>query len=434
MDVLTLSRLQFAAATLFHFLFVPLTLGLSVLTAVMETKFVRTGDPEYRRMARFWGKLFLINFAIGVVTGITLEFQFGTNWSRYSAYVGDVFGALLAIEATLAFFLESTFIAVWAFGWKRLSPKAHAAAIWLVALSSNVSAFWILTANAWMQHPVGYTLRNGRAEVTDFIAVVTQSFALQTFVHTVSAAYVLSGFFVLAVSAWHLLRGQNTAFFARSFRLAANFALGAALVVVLLGHLSGSEVAATQPAKLAAMEAHWETAASVPMYLLQWPDPSAERNAVQALPVPGLLSLLAFHDSGATVKGLREFPVSERPHVFLTWLSFKVMIGAGALILLVALAAWARRANPAASPGVLRAVIWALPLPWIAIEFGWMVTEVGRQPWIVYGVMKTADAVSRLATVQVATSLAAFLLVYGILGAVAISLLARSARTGPAAE
>jgi len=434
MDVLSLSRLQFAAATMFHFIFVPLTLGLSVLVAVMETRFVRTGDETYRRMARFWGKLFLINFAIGVVTGITLEFQFGTNWSRYSAYVGDVFGALLAIEATLAFFLESTFVAVWAFGWKRLSPRAHAVAIWLVALSSNVSAFWILTANAWMQHPVGYAIRNGRAEVTDFLAVVTQSFALQSFAHTVSAAYVYSGFFVLAVSAWHLLRGREAAFFARSFRHGANFALGAALVVVLLGHLSGSEVAATQPAKLAAMESHWKTEAEAPMYLLAWPDEAGERNAFQALPVPGLLSLLAFHDSSATVQGLRDFPREDRPPVLLTWLSFRAMVGIGALILLAAVLAWLRRADPAASPRLLRALLWALPLPMIAIQAGWMVTEVGRQPWIVYGVMKTADAVSRLATVQVGTSLAAFLLVYGVLGAVAISLLVRYARTGPAAE
>ncbi len=430
MDVLMLSRLQFAAATVFHFIFVPLTLGLSVLVALMETRYVRTGDEDYRRMAKFWGKLFLINFAIGVVTGITLEFQFGTNWSRYSTYVGDVFGALLAIEATVTFFLESTFVAVWAFGWKRLSPKAHALAIWLVALASNLSAYWILTANAWMQHPVGYTIRNGRAEVTDFPAVISQGFAVMSFVHTVSGAFVAGGFFVLAISAWHLLRGQNTPLFGKSFRLAANFTMAAALVVVGLGHLSGSEVAAVQPAKLAAMESHWETKAGAPMYLIQWPDAAGERNAVEALPLPGMLSLLAFHDSGATVRGLKEFPASERPPVFLTWLSFKVMVGVGFALLLLSALVWLRRANPQASPGLLRLMVWALPLPWIAIQFGWMVTEVGRQPWIVYGVMKTADAVSRLATVQVA----AFLTVYGILGFVAISLMARYARKGPAAE
>src|SRR5208282_4099459 len=220
MDTVMLSRLQFAAATIFHFLFVPLTLGLSVLLAIMETTYVRTGNEEYKKMVQFWGKLFLINFAIGIVTGITLEFQFGTNWSRYSQYVGDIFGSLLAIEATVAFFLESTFIAVWAFGWKRLSPKAHAVTMWQVALASNVSALWILIANAWMQHPVGYVIRNGRAELQDFLAVITQRFAFQMFFHTIFGAYILAGFFVMGVSAYHLLRRQHTVFFTKSFRLA----------------------------------------------------------------------------------------------------------------------------------------------------------------------------------------------------------------------
>jgi cytochrome d ubiquinol oxidase subunit I len=200
-DVLTLSRLQFAVATYFHFLFVPLTLGLSMLVAIMETMYVRTGDEDYKRMTKFWGKLFLINFAVGIVTGITLEFQFGTNWSRYSAYVGDIFGALLAIEATAAFFLESTFIAVWHFGWDKLSRKAHLSTIWLVAIASNISAFWILVANAWMQHPVGFVLRNGRAELADFFAVITQRFAILEFIHVLGGAYLTAGFFVLGISA-----------------------------------------------------------------------------------------------------------------------------------------------------------------------------------------------------------------------------------------
>src|SRR5512137_2881633 len=202
MDVLLLSRLQFAAATFFHFLFVPLTLGLSILIAIMETIYVRTGDEDYKRMAKFWGKIFLVNFAVGVVTGITLEFQFGTNWAAYSRYVGDIFGSLLAIEATVAFFLESTFIAVWAFGWNRLSPKMHAVSIWLVALASNVSALWILIANSWMQHPVGFAIRNGRAELTDLMAIITQPYAIHEIIHTLSAAYILSGFLVMGICAW----------------------------------------------------------------------------------------------------------------------------------------------------------------------------------------------------------------------------------------
>jgi len=267
MDVLMLSRIQFAAATFFHFIFVPLTLGMSILIAITETIYVRTGDENYKRLAKFWGKLFLINFAVGVVTGLTLEFQFGTNWSRYSSYVGDVFGSLLAIEATLAFFLESTFIAVWAFGWDRLSRRVHLAAIWLVALAANLSAVWILIANAWMQHPVGFIIRNGRAELTDFFAVVTQRFAWLQIVHTLAAAYVVAGFFVMGISAYQILRKHNLRLFAKSFKLAATFALIFSIIVVGQGHLHGAELAHAQPAKLAAMETHWETAARAPIYL-----------------------------------------------------------------------------------------------------------------------------------------------------------------------
>src|SRR5208283_786467 len=219
MDAIMLSRLQFAVATYFHFLFVPLTLGLSLLVAIMETQYVRTGDEEYKRMTKYWGKLFIINFALGVVTGITLEFQFGTNWSRYSRYVGDIFGPLLAVEATVAFFLESTFVAVWALGWDRLSRKAHATAIWLVAIASNLSAVWILIANAWMQHPVGYVMKDGHPVLSDFLAIIGQKYAWLTIFHTLAAAYAVSGFFVMGVSAYHILRKQYPEIFRKSFRM-----------------------------------------------------------------------------------------------------------------------------------------------------------------------------------------------------------------------
>ena len=432
MNVLTLSRLQFAVATYFHFLFVPLTLGLSVLVAIMETIYVRSGDEDYKRMARFWGKLFLINFAIGVVTGITLEFQFGTNWSRYSAFVGDVFGALLAVEATLAFFLESTFIAVWFFGWRKLSPKAHAATIWLVAIASNVSAFWILVANAWMQHPVGYVLRNGRAELDDFLAIVTQRFALLEFVHTVGSAYILAGFFVVGVSAWHLLRRREVEFFRKSFRAGIAFALVFSLFEILQGHMNAEILGTAQPAKLAAMESHWDTARGASLNLVQWPDSDGERNAVQALPVPKLLSLLAHYDADAEVKGLRDFPKQDRPPVLPAFLSFRVMVGLG--FLFVALTAWAflRRERILESPGLLRLLVWSIPLPYVAIQTGWTLAEVGRQPWIVYGLMRTSDAVSPLAVSQVAVSAAAFILVYLLLGIADFYLLFKYARKGPA--
>jgi cytochrome d ubiquinol oxidase subunit I len=431
MDVLMLSRLQFAAATVFHFFFVPLTLGLSLLVAIMETAYVRTGDEEYRRMAKFWGKIFIINFAVGVVTGITLEFQFGTNWARYSRYVGDIFGSLLAIEATLAFFLESTFLAVWIFGWNRLSPKLHAVCIWLVALASNLSAVWILIANAWMQHPVGYVLRHGRAELNNFLAVVTQPFAFQIFFHTVSGAYILAGFFVMGISAYHLLRQQNIAFFTKSFRLALGFALIFSLAEIVQGHIHAGEVAKIQPTKLAAMESFWNTRADAPQVLFAIPDPEHERNSVEIGRIPGLLSLLAFHTPSATVKGLKAFPKDERPPVTLTFVAFRLMVGLGFLFAVLTVWAWFKRKKLESSPALLKVMLFAMPLPYIALQAGWIVTEVGRQPWIVYGLMKTKDAVSPLAVSQVGVSLAAFIGVYGLLGAVAFYLIAKHARRGP---
>lgn len=434
MDVLTLSRIQFAVATYFHFLFVPLTLGLSILVAVMQTKWYRTGDEDYKRMTKFWGKLFLINFAIGVVTGITLEFQFGTNWSRYSAYVGDIFGSLLAVEATVAFFLESTFIAVWFFGWNRVSKKVHLASIWIVAVASNLSAFWILAANAWMQHPVGYAIRNGRAELTDFVAVITQRHAILEFLHTVGGAYILAGFFVAGISAWHLLRRRHVAFFTKSFALGIGFALVFSLFEIAQGHLNAEAVAEMQPAKLAAMESHWETQAGAPMYLLLWPDAANERNRFQVLPVPGMLSLLAYYSPGATVKGLKEWPADERPPVLPTFVSFRIMVGLGTLFVLLSGFGFVMRKRLLDYPWYLKVMVLALPLPYLANELGWTLAEVGRQPWIVYGLMKTRDAVSNLATAQVLTTVIGFILVYGLLGAVDFYLLAKYARRGPDAE
>jgi cytochrome d ubiquinol oxidase subunit I len=431
MNVLDLSRLQFAVATYFHFLFVPLTLGLSMLVAIMETLYVRRQDPDYKRMAQFWGKLFLINFAIGIVTGLTLEFQFGTNWSRYAAYVGDIFGPLLAIEATVAFFLESTFIAVWFFGWNKLSPRAHCRVIWLVAIASNLSAFWILVANAWMQHPTGFVLRNGRAELSSFLAVVSQRFAILEFVHTLGGAYTLAGLFVLGISAWHLVRGRETAFFKKSFRLAAVWTLVFAVFEIAQGHMNAEILQTAQPSKLAAMEAHWETGSRVPMHLVAWPDADHQRNRVQTLSVPGALSLMAGYALDTQVKGLKDFPADQRPPVLPVFLSFRLMVGLGLLFLAVAAYACLKRASIERHPRFLRWLPWMIPLPYLANTLGWTIAEVGRQPWIVYGIMRTRDAVSPIQTVQVATSLAAFVLVYGLLGAADFYLLFKFARKGP---
>jgi len=431
MDALFLSRLQFAVATLFHFIFVPLTLGLVVLVAIMETRYVQTGDEEYKRMAKFWGKIFVINFVVGVVTGLTLEFQFGTNWAGYSRYVGDIFGSLLAIEATVSFFLESTFIGIWLFGWKRLSPKVHCLAIWLVALASNISAYWILTANSWMQNPVGYVIRGGRAELQDFWAVITQPYAILMFFHVIAAAYILAGFFVLGVSAYHILRKQNVAFFTRSFRMAALFTVIFALSEIVIGDVHGKLMARTQPTKLAAMEAVWDTVKGAPFYMMLIPNEKNERNTVEALAIPKFLSWLALDSWDAEIKGLKEWPAADRPPVTLTFLSFRIMVGLGFLFALVSILTWLRRNKLEQSPTLLRLLIWMIPLPYLAAAFGWVVTEVGRQPWIVYGVMKTADAVSPIATYQVAISLAAFIVVYSLLGIACFYLIIKHARRGP---
>jgi len=434
MDVLLLSRLQFAAATAFHFLFVPLTLGLSVLLAVMETRYVRTGEEIYLRMVRFWGKIFLINFAIGVVTGITLEFQFGTNWSRYSEFMGDIFGSLLAIEALGFFFLESILLGVWIFGWNKISKRAHAIVMWLIAFASTGSAVWILTANSWMQHPVGYIIRNGRAELESFAEVAFNKFAILMFFHTVGAAYILSAFFVMGISAYHLLKKQHVAFFTKSFRMALVMGLISSFFVIFEGHYHGGDLAQTQPTKLAAMESHWETTRNAPVYLFAFPDEKNEKNLIEIGPIPGLLSLLAFHSADAEVKGLRDFPVDERPPVLITFTSFKIMVGLGFYFALATLVGWFLRKRLTENPWYLRVMLFSIPLPYIAAELGWTLAEVGRQPWIVYGLMKTADAVSPIAPSQVAVSLTAFILIYGLLGAVGYWLIFKDVKQGPPAN
>ncbi|MBL0712668.1 MAG: cytochrome ubiquinol oxidase subunit I [Desulfosarcina sp.] len=434
MDVVMLSRLQFYSTIAFHFLFVPLTLGLSWVIAYMETRYVRTGDKTYLAMTRFWGKIFLINFAVGVVTGITLEFQFGTNWSGYSAYMGDIFGSLLAIEATAAFFLESTFIGIWHFGWKKLSAKAHATVAWLVAIGANLSAVWILIANSWMQNPVGYTIRNGRAELTDFFAVITQKFAILQVVHVLSSAFVLVGFVLMGISAYHLLRKQHTDFFTRSFQIGLVCGLVGSLVVAIEGDLHAKDVTEKQPIILAAMESLWDSTRQAPIYLIALPDEENGRNAIELLPIPGLLSFLGHGDFNAQVKGLNAFPRDERPPVLWTFLAFRGMVGLGTYFVLICIYAFIRRKKLLESPLLLKILLFSIPLPFIAIQLGWVVTEVGRQPWIVWGMLRTADAVSPISTLQVATTLVGFTLVYSLLGIVGYYLIIKHARQGPPLE
>jgi cytochrome d ubiquinol oxidase subunit I len=434
MDVVTLSRLQFALTCAFHFIFVPLTLGLSVLVAAMEVRYARTGNELYLRMAKFWGNLFLINFALGVVTGITMEFQFGMNWAEYSRYVGDIFGAPLAIEATSSFFLESVFIGVWIFGWNKISRKAHALSICLVAFATNLSGLWILLANGWMQQPVGYVLRNGRAEMVDFLAVVLNPNGWLKFAHQISSAYVVAAFFVLGISAWHLLRKNEPTFFKTSFGMAAVFGLVSVILSGLTGDMHAVEVGKKQPAKLAAMEALWHTQRNVGINVLQLPDSNNERNYFEICKLPSLLSILATHSLDGEIKGLKDFPKDERPPVMPVFLSFRLMVGLGLLFSLLALLAviLSKRDILEQYPLFLKVLVVTIPLPYLANQFGWIVAEMGRQPWIVYGIMKTSDGVSKTITVgQVAASLAGFVLLYGLLGAIDIYLLAKYARKGP---
>ncbi len=431
MDFLFLSRLQFAVATLFHFIFVPLTLGLSLLIAIIETRYVMTRDETYLKMAKFWGKMFLINFALGVVTGLTLEFQFGTNWGPFSIFVGNIFGPILALETTSAFFLESVFLGIWIFGWERVSKGFHAFCMWIVFVASTLSAYWIIVANAWMQHPVGYTMVDGKAVLNDFTAVLFQKFAILQVLHVLSGAYVLSAFFVMSISAYHLLKKQNTDFFNRSFSMALIFGLIFSIFTVIEGDLHGSDVAEKQPAKLAAMESLWETTTRAPVYLFALPDEKNERNIIEIGAIPGLLSLLSYGDINAEVKGLKAFPPDERPNVLITSFAFKGMVGLGTLFVVLTVWGMFRRKKLTESPVFLKIMMLSLPLPYIANELGWILTEVGRQPWVVYGLLRTTDGGSTLATGQVFVSLVGFILVYGMLGAMAFFLMARHAIKGP---
>jgi cytochrome d ubiquinol oxidase subunit I len=434
MDVLMLSRIQFAVTSMFHFIFVPLTLGLSILVAYMETMYVRTGEEKYLKMTRYWGKLFLINFALGVVTGITLEFQFGMNWAEYSKYVGDIFGAPLAIEATVAFFLESSFIGLWIFGWNRISPRLHATAIWLVAIATNLSALWILLANGWMQHPVGYVLRNGRAEMDDFLSVATNPNGLLKFGHTVLSGYVVAAFFVMGIAAWHLRRRSETEIFRISFKYAAIFGLVSILGVAVIGDFHARSVAETQPAKFAAMESVWETQTDVDWSLILVPDTAGEKNSVESLRFPEVLSWLATGDFDGQVTGLKEFAREDRPPVVTTFISFRLMVLLGlffvVLTLIAAIQSLRNRAE--GSRRFLWLMVWMIPLPYIATQLGWLVAEIGRQPWIVYNVLRTSDAYSQsLSASQVWISLAGFTLLYGGLAIVDVYLLFKVARRGP---
>jgi cytochrome d ubiquinol oxidase subunit I len=446
MSSLDLARLQFASTSIYHFLFVPLTIGLALLTAVLQTLWYRGRGAEYLRLTRFFGALLLINVAVGVVTGLVQEFQFGMNWSAYSRYVGDVFGAPLAMEGLLAFFLESVFLGLWIFGWNRLSRRAHLATIWLVALGTVLSAAFIMAANSWMQHPVGSVVDSGtgRARLTDIGAVLTNPVFLWGYAHVLLASLVTAAVVMLGVAAWQLRRGVEVAVFARAARLAVLVLVPATLAALVVGSELGVIEARYQPMKIAAAEAQWNTCQPCSFSLFQIGGGKGDQDPTKIIAIPHLLSLLATNSWNGQVEGLNQVdaqyaqqygPGDYVPNVFIQYWSMRVMAYAAVLVLLVGLwGLWRMRGDRLArSRWLLRLSVWAIPLPFLMNTAGWLLTESGRQPWIVQGLQRTADGVSpSVSTTQVVVSLVVFLVVYGAMAVVDVVLMARYARRRPA--
>ncbi|WP_079166839.1 cytochrome ubiquinol oxidase subunit I [Streptomyces oceani] len=465
----TLARWQFGITTVYHFLFVPLTISLAALTAGLQTAWVRTGKEKYLRATKFWGKLFLINIALGVVTGIVQEFQFGMNWSDYSRFVGDVFGAPLAFEALIAFFFESTFIGLWIFGWDRLPQKIHLACIWTVAVGTVLSAYFILAANSWMQHPVGYHINEetGRAELNDFWAVLTQDTALVVVFHTLTAAFVAGGAFMVGISAYHLMRGKHVEVMRTSLRLGLVTLVAAGVLTAVSGDQLSKVMFQQQPMKMAAAEALWESEAPAPFSLFAYGDVDEGHNTV-AVEIPGLLSFLAESDFSSEVPGVNDLneqsqqrygPGDYRPNIPVAYWGFRMMIGFGmASVAVGALGLWLTRRKrllasrlrtgadevphlaltrnralgPTLSRWYWRVAVLTLGFPLIASSWGWIFTEMGRQPWVVYGVLRTRDAVSpSVSQAEVLISMSVFTLLYAVLAVIEVRLLAKYVKAGP---
>jgi cytochrome bd ubiquinol oxidase subunit I len=443
MDALDLARWQFGITTVYHFLFVPITIALAFIVAGFQTAWFRSGDDKYLKLTRFYGELFLINFAMGVVTGIVQEFQFGMNWSDYSRFVGDIFGAPLAIEGLLAFFLESTFLGMWIFGWDKLPKWVHLAAIWIVAVGTLLSAYFILAANAWMQQPVGYAINNTlhRAELKDFPAVLTNPTVLLAFPHVIAGAFMTGGAFVLGVAVWRLLRrsGADATVFRTAARVGATTLLVAGVFVALTGDQLGQHIAIEQPMKLAAAEDLQTTQTAAPFSVFTLWDLNGKE--VFSLKVPAMLSILATHNPDGTVQGIANLQAQDQalygpgnysPIVPVTFWSFRFMIGAGSLAALAALwFLWRMRKGrvPGGREVAIAVVVPLLPLA--ANSFAWIFTEMGRQPWLVNGLMQTSAGVSpNVSAFEVGLTMVLFTLLYGALAVVEVGLLAKRIR-GP---
>jgi cytochrome d ubiquinol oxidase subunit I len=428
---------------MYHFLFVPMSIGLGLLVAIMETLYLIKKNDVYMRMTQFWGNFFLISVGMGVVTGIVLEFQFGLNWARFSRYVGDIFGPPLAIESWAAFFLESVFIGVWLYGWKKIPLKLHVFSIWMVTLGAMISAFWIIVANGFMQEPVGYVIRNGRVELVDFVAEILNPQAQFMFWHATLACIVTSAFFVIAVCAYHFLKNtKEAAFFKHSLRLAAITGIIGFIGVFIVGHFMARFMADHQPMKLAAAEAIWETRTNGAESLFAIIDEKNRVNKVD-IAIPGLLNMLVFDSFTGTIKGMNDIekehiakygPGKYIPPVNITYWSFRMMVFSGmAMLLLLAIVLIATNNRASKLPGwFLKLLIPAMALPHIANLSGWVVTEVGRQPWLVYGLLKTSAGTS--ANLDGGTALSALILytlIYTVLAFIATSLIINQIKKGP---
>jgi cytochrome d ubiquinol oxidase subunit I len=435
-----LARLQFATTSIYHFLFVPLTLGLGPLVAIMQTAWHRTGDERWLRLTRFFGTLFLINFAIGVATGLVQEFEFGMNWSTYSKFVGNVFGAPLAIEGLAAFALESTFLGLWIFGWNRIGPRLHLATIWIAVLGTWLSGYFILVANSWMQHPVGYKIVNGEAQLTSVWALLTNGFALRAYLHTVLAGLIFGSIVMLGVCCWHFLRSHEVDLFRKAAKLALIVAVPVTLLQLVVGNRFGEAVTSAQGMKIAASEAQWNTCQPCGFSLFQIggfskSDPTPSFSIV----IPRLLSYMATGSFDGKVQGLNQLQATEQhdygsgnylPDIRVIYWSMRVMAFAGVLMFLIALlGAWLyRRKRLESARWFHRVAIGAVALPYVAATAGWVLTEMGRQPWIVQGLLLTAKANSpNVSTTWIGISLAVFLTLYVTLGIVDFVLMRRYA-------
>jgi len=442
MSQVLLARWQFGLTTGYHFLFVPLTIGLSILVAIMETLYVKKGNEHYKRMAQFWGRLFVINFAMGVVTGIVIVFQFGMNWSEYSRFVGNIFGIPLAIEALLAFFLESTFLGIWLFGWDKVSKKVHLLSAWLVAIASSLSSLWILVANSFMQNPVGYELVGNRAELVGFGKLLANPYFHNQFTHVITGAFVTGAVFVISISAYHLIKKNQNLFFRESMKIGVIFGLVSILIAGGIGHLQGQFLVKTKPMKMSAAEALWETSDPAPFALLAIIDQEKGENKFE-ISIPAMTSFMSYNKFSGEVKGLNDLqkemetlygPGNYIPPVTPIFWSFRFMVGVGSLIgLLILLALYTIRKQTLENYQLLlKLLFFILPLPFLANLFGWIMAEMGRQPWIVSGLLKVENAVSpNVSPAAIWTTMIGFSVVYILLAIADIYLLAKFAKQGP---